>query len=161
MIETIAGWAQPWADFYADSTLAQLVVTFLHFGGILVAGGLALGADRATLRAARRSDAYQIEHLQELGQIHTPVLTALGVVIVSGLALILADAEALLLSWALWLKLSVFALLLLNGLFLQRAEVRLQIDPTSSWAPLRRAALRSVGLWGLVLLLGALLPLEA
>ena len=39
-----------WAAFYQDSTPTQVTVQFLHTGGLLAAGGMALASDRNMLR---------------------------------------------------------------------------------------------------------------
>ena len=44
---------KPWNDFYGHSKTTETLVVFLHIGGLLLAGGLAISADRATLRALR------------------------------------------------------------------------------------------------------------
>jgi len=55
------------------------------------------------------------------------------------------------------------AVLLVNGLTVQKAEKGLVKNPedNAAWKRLKWAAGRSVVLWGVVLLLGVLLPLEA
>jgi uncharacterized membrane protein len=187
LVETLAGLARPWADFYGDSSLAQSAVAFLHFGGLVTAGGLAFAADRAALRAWRRPDEERRRYLRELAATHRPVLIGLAVVVLSGLAMLLADVEALLPSPVFWMKMGAFALLLLNGLTIRRAERMLsapapepaagaageepdrdapprpqrRADPEAPWRSLRRAALRSAGLWLTVLLLGTLLTSAA
>ena len=70
--------AEPWASFYGDSHLAQTVITFAHVGGLLVGGGAAIAADRATLRAA--SDVDRRRHLLEVSQLHRLVIGSLVVV---------------------------------------------------------------------------------
>ncbi|MDP9349822.1 MAG: hypothetical protein M3P24_11895, partial [Gemmatimonadota bacterium] len=58
--------AGPWASLYNDSPPLQTVVLFAHLAGMLVGGGFALAADRATLRAAHADAAEQERHLAEL-----------------------------------------------------------------------------------------------
>ena len=163
MMEILASLTQPWADLYGGSTLLQGLVTFLHIGGVVVAGGFALASDRSTFRVSGRPAAIRREHISELGAVHTPVLWALGIVLVSGVALLLADVETFLPSWFFWLKMGLVAVLLVNGLTVQKAEKGLVKNPedNAAWKRLRWAAGRSVVLWGVVLLLGVLLPLEA
>jgi hypothetical protein len=88
---------------------------------------------------------------------------ALGVVLVSGMALVLADVETFLPSTFFWFKMTLFAVLLVNGLTFRSVEKGLETDPDDpgAWKRLRWAAGRSLALWGVVLLLGVLLPLEA
>jgi len=163
MMEILASLTQPWADLYGGSNLLQGLVTFLHIGGVVVAGGLALASDRSTLRVSARAAEIRREHIAELGAVHGPVLWALGFVLVSGAALLLADVETFLPSWFFWLKMALIAVLMLNGLSLQRAEKGLAKDPDAAagWKRLRWASVRSLALWGVVVLLGVLLPLEA
>jgi hypothetical protein len=159
LVKSAAEVAQPWADLYGDSSLVKAAVVFVHLGALLVAGGFALTADRATLRLGRLDAEQRLEVVHELGETHRPVLAGLAVVVLSGLAMLAADLETLLPSVVFWLKMGGFVLLLLNGLTLQRAERMLQAgDPGQKlWRSLHRAAVRSAGLWFTVLFLGTLL----
>ena len=110
----------------------------------LVAGGFALSADRATFRLGRLTDDARLELVEELGDTHRPVLAGLAVVVASGLAMLLADLETLRPSTVFWVKMGAFALLLVNGLTLQRAERRCRRgDGDRAWRALRAAAVRS------------------
>ena len=162
-METLVSLTQPWADFFGSSDAVQVLVTFLHIGGVVLAGGLALAGDRSTFRVSKRPTEVRREHIAELGALHGPVIWSLGVVIVSGAALLLADVEALLPSVLFWAKMILFAVLLANGLMLRSAERELVAEPDNprAWGRLRWASGRSVALWGVVLLMGVLLPLEA
>jgi hypothetical protein len=163
MIESLGAVAQPWADLYADSgTLATLVV-FLHLGGLTVAGGFALAFDRSALRVGRGVVADRSAFLRELNAVHVPVILAMTIVIASGFALMLADVEVFLPSKVFWLKMGVFGLLLLNGIAVQAAGRRLSRDTMDArgWTRLRRASLRSIGLWTAVIFLGVLLTVAA
>ncbi len=184
LIQAAAGLAAPWADLYGGSTAAQSAVTFLHFAGLLTAGGFALAADRGVLRHARRPLPERTAFLRELAATHRVVIAGLAVVVASGLLMLAADVEALLPSPVFWAKMGAFALLLLNGLWLRRAEqaaATAEAGPTPDdappdapsaaeprpdederrWRALRSASLRSAGLWFAVLFLGTLLTAVA
>ena len=163
LIEGFATFAQPWADLYAGSAALSATVTFLHLGGLLVAGGVALAFDRASLRVVRGVVPDRSGFLRELTAIHQPVVAALAVVITSGVALMMADVEVFLPSTVFWLKMGGFVLLLVNGLAIQAAGRRLQRDAMDArgWTRLRRASLRSTSLWVAVLFLGVLLTVAA
>ena len=47
LVQTAAELARPWADLYGSSAAVASAVAFLHFGGLMAAGGTALAADRA------------------------------------------------------------------------------------------------------------------
>lgn len=51
LVRLTSGWEQP----YSNSKGLEVLITFLHFGGLLLGGGLALSTDRATLRAIRQA----------------------------------------------------------------------------------------------------------
>lgn len=151
----------PWADFYNNSAAAQSVVNFGHFGGMMTAGGLALSADRSTLRAASAEPTEHRRQLQELSSIHPLVVGALAVTAASGLLMFAADLEALSGSAMFWVKMALVALLLLNGGLMVRAERRLQRAPeleSTGWRQLRVASALSLALWFAVVLAGAILP---
>lgn len=163
VMETVAAMAQPWADMYAESGVLATLIVFLHLAGLTAAGGLALAFDRSMLRIDRGIVADRSGFLRELSAVHLPVMFAMTIVIASGFALLLADIEVFLPSRVFWLKMGVFALLLLNGLAVQAAGRRLRRDAMDAraWLRLRRASLRSIALWTAVIFLGVLLTVAA
>lgn len=153
--------ARPWADAYNDSSALQAGVTFAHIAGIVVAGGLALAADRSTLRLTRAPALIRGHHLDELGAVHRPVLIGLGVVFLSGLLLLGADVATYGPSLVFWGKMALIVALLGNGALLSRSERRLRAAGPGSdqdWSVLRRRALTSITLWLSIVLVGAILP---
>jgi uncharacterized membrane protein len=151
---------EPWSDFYGHSKLAETIVTFLHIGGILLAGGLAVAADRGSLRALRIAAAERHHYTRELAAVHRWVLTGLTVVIISGLALVASDIEAFWGSWIYWVKMGFFVVLLVNGFQMTKAERALQSNPgeaSPAWRTLRRTATTSLGLWFAITALGVAL----
>ncbi len=150
---------QPWNDFYSHSKTAATIAIFLHTGGLLLAGGFAIAADRGTLRALRGAGnrSYQIA---ELAAVHRWVVTGLGIVVVSGIALFVADIETFWASWIYWAKMLLVALLLINGLLMTRHEAALAKDPNDAsphWRGLQRAAVTSLLLWFVTTLAGVAL----
>ena len=162
LLASIVSLAQPWADYYNDSSFAQSGVLFLHFGALLIAGGFAIAADRWVLRAGADAGARALL-LDQLATLHGPMIIGLVVLIMTGSAMALADAEALLSAPVFWWKMGCFALLLLNGVTLLLAEVKLRRVPCGDmcsapeWRSLEWGARRSISLWLLTLLLGTLL----
>ena len=153
--------AAHWSRVYSDSPALETGVAFAHVGGLLLAGGCALAADRATLRHWRAAPVLRQLHLQELHAVHRPVLTGLAVTVVSGLLLLLADLEKLLPSPAFWLKMGLVLLLLANGAWMTREETLLRLGRPASpeaadraWRRLRASALSSLALWFLIVLAG-------
>jgi len=159
VIQTITHLAAPWASFYDDSKAVSTAVTILHLGGMLLAGGLAISADRSTLRARTRSD--RSRHLEELTAVHKPVMIGLAITVVSGLLMLAADLKTFLPSVLFWLKMGAFGALLLNGSLLARAERQLRVgivEPETGWRRLRITSVASATLWFLALVLGGILP---
>ncbi len=158
-LHLLATMVEPWARLYRDHPVIESGVAFVHFGGLLAAGGFAIAADRGTLRAVGADAARRRAHLDELGAVHQPVLVGLSVVMVSGLLMLAADLEPLVRSPTFWIKMGLVALLLANGLGLTRAEARLRRDQASDhgWRVLRRWALGSLTLWFAVTLAGTFL----
>lgn len=147
---------EPWAQLYGDTTALQVAVVFTHLAGILLGGGAAVALDRAALRVARGGDGERAAHLAALSASHRVVLTGLALTVASGLLLFAADIETYLGSVGYWTKMGLFALLLANGAWMQRAERRLQggdADP-AGWGAIRRSSLVSLVLWFAVLLAG-------
>lgn len=151
-----------WSDLYSSSQAIETSVMFLHLGGMVAAGGLAFTLDRAVLRSAKGWP--HRDHLAtELHASHGAVIGGLAVVFFSGLVLTAADPEVFLTSWIYWAKMVTVVLLLGNGWFLKLWGERLLADPTDDgvFRGLRRAAIRSGGLWALSLLGGIAITLYA
>ena len=131
----------PWQSAYSDSTVLSTTVTALHLIGMLVGGGLAIAADRATLRISNERPGERERHLGELNAIHRPVLIALGILFVTGVAMVASDVVTFLTSPVLWIKLSLVTLLVINGVVLERIESALRRNGTGSTGDLH------AGLW--------------
>ena len=146
--------AEPWAALYGDSPPLQAVVLFAHLAGLLVGGGFAVAADRATLRASRGGLAERERHLGELREMHLPVLTGLSAAVASGVLMLGADLETYLPSVVFWTKMGLLVLLLANGYALRRAGIVLRGDPGGAWRRLQASSLASTALWLAVLFAG-------
>jgi uncharacterized membrane protein len=159
VVESLTQFAKPWASAYGDSKLLMDSVTFLHVAGFLVAGGLALSADRAVFRAARADEVTRRVQVSELNAVHTPVLAGLAVAFLTGILLFLADVETFATSPVFWVKMGFLALLLGNGALLSRAGHRVASGEVSdgSWSVLRRTAAASSALWLVAVLTGVML----
>jgi hypothetical protein len=158
--EVLVNALKPWNDFYSHSKAMETVVTFLHIGGLLLAGGLAIAADRGTLRAMRIAAGERPHYTRELAAVHRWVLTGLTVVVVSGIALLASDIETFFGSWIFWTKMGFVALLLVNGWMMTRAERMLVNDASESspaWTSLHRTAVSSLALWFIIAALGCAL----
>ena len=160
VLGSLAAVAAPWANFYNDSAVAQSLVAFGHFGGMIVAGGSAITADRGSLQTRQQDDIARRRHLEALPGIHRIVIGALSVTVVSGLLMFAADVDTLSSSPWFWLKMSLFGLLLVNGWVLRGTEkklVQVNANPDAMWRRLRRGAAVSLALWLAVVLAGTLL----
>jgi hypothetical protein len=166
VLQTIESAVKPWSSLYSDSTAVSSAVTFFHLGGLLFAGGLAVASDRATFRALRGTEEDRTRLLADLAGAHAWVLAGLSVIFTSGLLLALADVKTFIPSPVYWTKMSLVALLLVNGAVLQRTEQRLQasglLTQTGAprqklWSRLRFAAAASMTLWTAIVLAGVIL----
>ena len=145
---SLVSFFEPWSTFYGDSLFTQTVVTFAHVGGLLVGGGIAIATDRGTLRMA--GDVDRRRHLIEMSHVHRAVIVALAVVVVSGVALVTADLEAIWGSWIYWVKMFLVILLLANGARMRKIESGASRDAVISaaqWSALRGSAMASLILW--------------
>ena len=148
----------PWQELYSDSTVISTTVTALHLIGMLIGGGLAIAADRVTLRIAGEQTGERERHLGELNAIHRPVLFALSLLFITGLLMIASDVSTFLISPVLWVKLGLVALLVINGVVLERAETSLRsTSGGGSWDKLRFSARCSIALWIATLIAGTVL----
>ena len=155
----LARLAEPWNSLYSDSKAVSSAVLFLHLVPLLLAGGAALTADRATIRAARGSVEDRTRQLRELGRVHRVVLGGLALSFVSGVLLFLADVDEFLGSPVFWVKLGFIGLLLLNGFMMTRTEKALGSggNETALWGRLRTISVLSLILWMATTLVGVVL----
>jgi hypothetical protein len=163
LVQTLAHAFAPWQSLYSDSRTVAAAVNAVHLTGLLFGGGLAVAADRTTLRALRSERADRIRALRELGAVHRPVLVALAVLFASGITLAGADVETFAASPIFWLKLAAVALLLLNGAVLAGTERELRRTPPDEphrprlWRRLRISTYLSVALWTSTVVIGTAL----
>jgi hypothetical protein len=155
--ESLVHLLKPWADFYSHSKTTTTIVQFVHIGGLLMGGGLAIAADRGTLRALRLAAHERSGHLRDLADVHRWVLSGLAAVVVSGLALLTADIDTFFSSWIFWFKMALVVVLLANGYRMTRTEAALRhgaAEDSAQWNKLHRVAVTSLGLWFVVAAFG-------
>ena len=151
--------AAPWAKLYSHSKPVSTAVLFLHLVPLLLAGGTALVADRATIRAARSGAAERTRQLSELAAAHRLVVGGLALSFISGILLFLSDVETFLPSPLFWIKLALVALLLVNGYLMTVTERGLARsgDDARLWARMSTIAITSWTLWIATTLAGVVL----
>jgi hypothetical protein len=149
----------PWAHLYSDSKAVSAAVLFLHLVPLVVAGGTAWVADRATLRASRGEPADRTRQLVELAGTHRLVVGGLALSFVSGVLLFASDVDTFLPSPFFWTKLALVVLLLANGFLITRTERALESggDEGALWARLRTLSILSGTLWLATTLAGVVL----
>ena len=167
MVQQLIAALAPWQSMYSNSKVIPAVVTTVHLLALLFGGGLAVAADRTTLRVGRRGSPEQSAQLDELRAVHRPVLVALVALFASGVLLTAADLKTYLGAPMFWVKLGLVTLLLLNGVVLERTESTLRVlsarhvapakRMAQLWRRLRASAVCSLGLWTATLVAGALL----
>lgn len=148
-----------WAHLYSDHKAVSEAVNFIHFGGVLLAGGLAVAADRATLRLARAQvdGGTSTWALTEIAAVHRLVLAGLAIVAGSGLLQTFADLDTYLTSIVFWSKMALVALLLGNGWIRLRAENAVRQGREGAWPAYRRTSVASLLLWFTLVLFGTIL----
>src|SRR4051812_23061524 len=104
VVERLADAAGPWQSLYSDSKVVSATVTFAHLGGMLVGGGMAIAADRHTLRAVRGTADDRTRQLDDLARLHTIVIGSLAIVTLSGVAMFLSDVDEFASSVTFWVK---------------------------------------------------------
>src|SRR5258706_12661552 len=115
VVDQISQLLAPWQSLYDNSKLISGSITAVHLLALLYSGGLAIAADRSTLRASGKSAAVREYLIDEVGAIHRPVLIALTIVFLTGLLLTAADFKTFLHAPAFWGKMALCSLLLLHA----------------------------------------------
>ena len=160
MLPSLSALLAPWADLYGGSLAISTAMATTHLAGMLVGGGFAIAADRATLRAIRRPTTLG-HHLDELESIHRLVLLGLALTSATGLFMFAADFDALAGSSIFWAKMTVLGALLVNGAWLRQSARALRRG--RSLAALRDrlagSARVSAVLWLAALALGSILQI--
>lgn len=149
----------PWKQIYSDSVALSTAVTAAHLLAMLFGGGLAIAADRTTLLLRGENAEQRRQHLVDLNAVHRPVLIALTFSFITGVAMLTSDIATFVASPALWVKLGLVALLLTNGVLLNRTEsaLRQSADGAGSeslWSRLKFNAISSLVLWSATLVAG-------
>jgi hypothetical protein len=170
IVATLAHWFAPWQSVYSDSKLLETGVTSVHIVATLVGGGIAIAADRDTLRTLRSEAGLGPQALDELHATHRPVLIGLAALFLSGFALAAADVNTFAKSPVFLIKLILVTLLCANGIFLTRtehllrrrvfAELTRPPSPDSTpklWRRLRAASWLSITLWITTVVVGTAL----
>lgn len=163
IVQQLATTLEPWKTYWADHDGVATAVTTVHVVCIVIAAGLAIAADRMTLRVRRRSDEERMVHARELHDIHRPVLGALALIVVSGVLMAGSDIEEFFGKPVFWVKMGLIVLLLINGVMLQKYENRLigandnRDAATADWARLSVFARISMTLWIAIAIAGMVL----
>jgi len=150
--QLLAGWARLYGHTPVSAT-----VTYLHLVGILVGGGVAVAADRASLRLSPETLPDWRTELDRLAAVHRWVVGGLALIFASGLLMALAQVTNFGTSVVFWTKMGLVALLLGNGYARLRTEIALRQGSVAAWGWFRRTSTASLVLWFLVLLAGTLL----
>ena len=145
-----------WAHLYGHAPVSA-TVTYFHLVGILVGGGVAVAADRASLRLSPATVSDWRTELDRLAAVHRWVVGGLALIFASGLLMALAQVDTLGTSVVFWTKMGLVALLLGNGYARLRTEIALRQGSVAAWGWFRRTSIASLVLWFLVLFAGTLL----
>ena len=147
-----------WASVYANHSALRTAVVFLHVAGLVGGGGYAIVVDRSTLTAIRAGAPAQAVQLTTIRDAHRVVIAGLTVLFATGLLLVAADLETFLWSRVFWLKMSLVALLIGNGMIMRMAQKQAERGLPRAWSRLRLTAAVSFFLWFLTILAGTALP---
>lgn len=155
MVPDLSRLLAQWSHTYG-SVPVRTAVTYVHLVGVLVGGGMAVAADRASLRLSPTEPDW-VSQLDRLARVHRWVVTGLALVFASGVLMVLADFNGVLTSLVFWTKMGLVGLLLGNGYVRMRAESGLRQGASRGWRLFRRSSMVSLALWFGILLAGTLL----
>jgi len=152
-----------WAVYYSDHQMVSLTVQYFHLAGLLVGGGTAIAADREVFASARVDDRdCRAAAVAVVQNAHRVVGPSLGVMLVSGVLMTVADWTTFVVSPLFWIKMALVGLLLANGAGLMAAGRRhAASQPAHLWRRIVAASGASLLLWLLILWMGAWLTVAA
>ena len=153
-----------WQQIFSDNKAVATAVIATHVLALLFGGGLAVSADRGVLKRSNADAESRFRFLSDVRTMHTTVIAAIVVLFITGLALAAADVETYLLSPIFWIKMVVFVGLVANGAIVKSNAAAIVADGPQGSAQtpnrvrrLKRAAVGSLALWSLTLILGTAL----
>ena len=160
-LATVDALAEPWQKLYAHSTIVATLVLFGHVAGLLVAGALTFSTEAGALRLDPADDGERRRYLRALSPSRGAMALALGVAMVSGVLLFLADLEAFAVSPVFWAKMLLVVLLLANAVVASRLDARLLRENDKPhdglWRRRRASAWATALLWFALVLCGSAL----
>ena len=152
------GLIERWAHLYADSKAVSAAIMFVHLAGVLVAGGFAIVADRASLLLPGEAGEHLAREIERLKSVHTWVMAGLALTVATGALQLFSDLHTYLTAWLFWTKMGLIALLLANGWVRLKAEQAIEAGSVVPYlARFRRTSMASLVLWFAVLLAGSFL----
>jgi hypothetical protein len=158
MAPAAAGLIERWAHLYGDSKALSAGIMFVHLAGVLLAGGFAIAADRASLLLPAEAGEHLAREIERLKAVHTWVIAGLALTVATGVLQLFSDLHTYLTAWIFWTKMGLIALLLLNGWVRLRAEQGIESGTVMpNLKRFRRTSVASLVLWFAVLLAGAFL----
>jgi hypothetical protein len=171
VIARLAELFAPWQALYGDSKWLPIAMTSLHLLAMLIGGGLAIAVDRNTLRFCKHPPDDCDKHVREMAKSHRPIVIAMWVMLLTGIAMSASDIETFAVSPVYWVKLGHVALLVLNGGALLKAERAVRVAGIAEdnpdrpglqrqarvWTTLRVTAVMSLLLWSATLIVGVML----
>jgi hypothetical protein len=164
LIRDLVGFTAPWRSLYSNSAALEIGVVGTHVLSTLVAGGLAIGHDRGTLRAGRWSSPIREHHFAELHAVHRTIVIALSICMLSGVALFAADVKTWVVSVPFWIKMALIAMLLVNALIMTATEGALRADSggtaAAAWTRIRATSIVSALLWLSIVFVSVVLSLS-
>lgn len=149
---------EAWNSFYSSHAAIRTAVGFVHISGLVAGGGCAITADLATIIHARDKEAARSTQLHLLERTHAIVVGGLVALTLSGLLLFAADIPTYLPSRIFWIKMVMFAMLVVNGMLMLAGEKRVARGEPRAWTRLHHRSVTSLVLWGFITLAGATLP---
>ena len=172
VLEQLVAVTKPWAEVFADHPVLSTGVIAAHIVSMFVAGGMAIGADRAILRSKPGTADAVRAVVADLSTTHSVVIGGLACTAVTGLALLASEVGTFAVSRVFWIKMAVVTILLLNGIRMRRAEQQVMGSlegvpirttemavpfPKKEWGGIRSAAGTSLVAWLTIVVLGVVL----